>query len=505
MSKALDTTEKTATYSTGGDEPNEAVVGYMQAQIGPDSTDDELLAYIIDPAEEKALLRRLDSFIAPMVAILYLISFLDRSNVGNAATGGMFDDINAPSNGLSLATSLFYCTYVTFEPMWTTLLKSVRPSILLPAVTVVWGGVVLGNGFITNFPSLIALRLVLGFLESALTPCLFLILTFFYCRNELGTRTSYMFVSAATAGVVGGLIAAGLLKMDGLQGLAGWSWLYIVEGAITIAIGATSYFFIADSPETAWYLSPRQKLLTRVRKVQSKQYNGDESFSWVEVRKAFSEPLIWVSGAMQLGFDVTLYGASTFFVVIVRGFGYSTIDSQLLTAPIYAWAAIVYLTCAHFADKKDVRFWLILPTCLVTCVGYIILIAAKESTGAKLFACFLVATGVYTSVGLNVSWNSANIAGARKRSTGIGLQQLIGNCGGIVAGQIYRSQDKPYYRLGHAVSLASMVWGISWMLVYLYIVKSRNAKKMAMTEEEKEEQDRNGVTGDRHWSFTYVF
>ena len=137
MSKALDTTEKTATYSTGGDEPNEAVVGYMQAQIGPDSTDDELLAYIIDPAEEKALLRRLDSFIAPMVAILYLISFresltspssaslpssvlprslrpvhatVDRSNVGNAATGGMFDDINAPSNGLSLATSLFYCT-----------------------------------------------------------------------------------------------------------------------------------------------------------------------------------------------------------------------------------------------------------------------------------------------------------------------------------------------------------------------------------------------------------
>ena len=69
----------------------------------------------------------------------------------------------------------------------------------------------------------------MGLLESALTPCLFLILTFFYVREELALRTSYMFMSAATAGVVGGLIAAGLLKMDGLQGLAGWSWLYIVE------------------------------------------------------------------------------------------------------------------------------------------------------------------------------------------------------------------------------------------------------------------------------------
>ena len=73
-----------------------------------------------------------------------------------------------------------------------------------------------------------------------------------------------------------------------------------MQGAITIAIGITSYFFIADSPETAWYLSPRQKLLTRVRTVQSKQYNGSDAFSWAEVRKAFSEPLIWVSGAMQV-------------------------------------------------------------------------------------------------------------------------------------------------------------------------------------------------------------
>ncbi|BGP43058.1 hypothetical protein JCM10449v2_007073 [Rhodotorula kratochvilovae] len=204
---------------------------------------------------------------------------------------------------------------------------------------------------------------------------------------------------------------------------------------------------------------------------------------------------------MQLGFDVTLYGASTFFVVIVKGFGYSTINSQLLTAPIYAWAAIVYMCAAYCADRFDVRFWLILPTTLVTCVGYIILVVVKESVGAKL----LVATGVYTSVGLNVSWNSANIAGVRKRSTGIGIQQLVGNCGGVIAGQIYRSQDKPYYRLGHAVSLASMAWGIAWMLVYLWIVKSRNAAKMAMTEEEKERQDREGVTGDAHYSFKYVY
>ena len=86
MSKTYDTTEKTATGSNGGDEPDEAVVGYTQAQISSDSTDDELLAYIIDPVEKKALLRRLDSFIAPMVAILYLISFRESSSSSSSRT-----------------------------------------------------------------------------------------------------------------------------------------------------------------------------------------------------------------------------------------------------------------------------------------------------------------------------------------------------------------------------------------------------------------------------------
>ncbi|GAA5995273.1 uncharacterized protein JCM10292_005069 [Rhodotorula paludigena] len=483
----------------------EGNIAYSVAVIDEHTSDEQLLEYNISPAEKKRLLRRLDSFIAPMVAILYLISFLDRSNLGNASTGGMLEDIGAPSNGLSVTTSIFYATYVTFEPFFTTILKTVKPSILLPTVVVIWGAIVLANGFIENYASLVAFRLVLGFLESALTPCLFLLLTFFYVRDELALRTSYMFVSAATAGVVGGLIAAGLLKMDGTHGLEGWRWLYIVEGAITIGIGLISPIFIANSPQTAWYLNDRQKLLVKVRTVQSRQYNGNDAFSWAEVRKAFTEPMIWISGLMQIGFDTVLYGASTFFVVIVRGLGYSTINSQLLTAPIYAWAAIVYMACAYTADKFDMRFYLILPTAVVTCIGYAILIAVQDNTGVQLFACFLCATGVYTAVGLNVSWCTANTAGVRKRSTGIGIQQLVGNCGGIIAGQIYRSVDRPYYRLGHAVSLGAMVWAIFWMCVYVWLLRARNAKKLAMTDAEKEEQDKAGVTGDRHWSFMYVW
>ncbi|GAA6008088.1 hypothetical protein JCM11491_001877 [Sporobolomyces phaffii] len=485
---------------------NKVELSYATAgDIDANSTDEELLAYTIPPEETRALLRKLDFHIAPVLMILYLISFLDRSNLGNAAVGGLMEDINAPANGLSVATSVFYATYVTFEPFFTTILKSVRPSRLLPAVVVAWGACLLGAGFITNYASLLAIRLLLGLLESALTPCLFLWLTFFYQRAELGQRTSYMFVSAALSGVVGGLIASGFLKMDGLGGWEGWRYLFAIEGAITIVIGFAAIYCIPDGWQSARFLTPRQKLLMRCREVQAAQFIGDQAFSWLEVKKAFCEPVVWISGLVQFGFDVCLYGFSTFLPVILRQLGYSPINSQLLTAPIYFWAAAVYLVGAYISDRKDVRYWLLVPTGTVTCVGYAIL-TGTGSVGPSLFACFLCATGIYLCVGLHVSWLNANIAGVRKRATAIGLQQTIGNCAGVVSGQIYRSHDKPRYVLGHAVSLGAMALALVGLTVETWIYKSRNAKKLALTEEEKEAQDREGVViGDRHWSFKYVY
>jgi MFS family permease len=97
-----------------------------------------------------------------------------------------------------------------------------------------------------------------------------------------------MFVSAALSGVVGGLIAAGFLKMDGLGGWEGWRYLFAIEGGITILIGVAALYFIADGWQSCRFLTPRQKLLMKTREVQAAQFIGNQSFSWLEVRKAFT-------------------------------------------------------------------------------------------------------------------------------------------------------------------------------------------------------------------------
>ncbi|BEI84466.1 hypothetical protein CcaverHIS002_0410700 [Cutaneotrichosporon cavernicola] len=464
----------------------------------------ELAANELDPKEEKHLVWKLDRHIAPVAMGLYLIAFLDRANIGNAAVGGMTEDLNFPANGLSVATSIFYVTYVLFETPATMLLRSLKPKRLIPAVVIIWGGISLANGFCKTYAQVLACRLLLGVCEAALSPCLVLYMTTFYRREELALRLCYLYMSSALSGVIGGLIAAGFLKMDGLQGLRGWQWLYIIEGAITILVGIIVFFAIANTYQSARYLNKREKWMMSVRQAQEAAFNHDDGFSWVEIRKAFTDPVIWLSGFVQLGLDVCLYGYSTFLVVIINQFGFDRISSQGITAPVYFFCALTYFIGALVSMRYQIRYFVLLPLAIITAIGYAVLIGYPPSVGGQLVGCFLAGAGIYICVGLHVTWLGQNVAGFRKRSVSVGLQQTVGNTGGVVAGQIYRSVDKPRYTIGHGVSLAFWVLAIAGMTAEYFIWKSRNAAREQMSAEDKDEMDVRGITGDQHYSFRYA-
>lgn len=475
----------------------------------------ELKDYEIPHAEERALRWKLDRHIAPVAMMLYLIAFLDRSNIGNAAVGGMTTDLNFPPNGLSVATSVFYATYVAFETPATVLLRSLRPSFFIPGIVIVWGGVVIGNGFATSYEIVLVCRLLLGLCEAALSPCLVLYMTTFYRREELALRLCYLYMASALSGVIGGLVAAGLLKMDGLQGLRGWQWLYIIEGALTVAWGIACFYLIADKYNNARYLTEREKFIMSVRHAQEATYSHDSGFSWVEIKKAFLDPVIWLSGIVQLGLDICLYGFSTFLVVIVNQFGFDRIASQGITAPVYfcmstpltfltSVCAMVYLVGALISMKYQIRYKVLIYLAIPTAIGYIVLIANPNNIAGRLIACFLAGSAIYINVGLHVTWLGQNVAGFRKRSTSVGMQQTIGNIGGVIAGQIYRTQDKPNYRLGHAVSLAAWAVFAIGATIEFFIWRSRNAHRERMSAEEKEDMDARGIVGDHHYDFRYA-
>lgn len=230
-------------------------------------------------------------------------------------------------------------------------------------------------------------------------------LTMFYTKKEIALRVGYLFVSAALAGSVGGLLAYGVGFMDGVAGQSGWRWIMIIEGLPSVVLGVAVYFWLADEPETAYYLSQEERDLMVVRKRrQIGHTSSGDLLHKRDVIKAFKDWRIWAFAAGQFGVDTMLYGYSTFLPTIIKGLGdWSTAQTQALTVPCYALGAITYLVVAWISDRFQQRALAVVPFCVVSIVGYGILIA-DASGGVHFFGCFMVAMGLYVSVGIPLAW-----------------------------------------------------------------------------------------------------
>ncbi|OWT43056.1 major facilitator superfamily domain-containing protein [Pochonia chlamydosporia 170] len=366
----------------------------------------------IDPKRERQLTRKLDLFIAPIMTIIFLNAYLDRANIGNAASAEIPPKY-VPRNHHQNPTN-----------------KTGR---MIPLLIFCWSVVLIGTGFMHNKAQLYASRLLLGVFESGIFPCLALYLSTFYQPQEQALRVSYLFVSSALSGSFGGLFAYALLKMDGISGLQGWRWLFIIEGCGSVLIAILVFFVLPDNFETAKFLNEEDKKLMRIRAEINARYNGKPDFDWKEVRKAATDVKLYISCWSQFMADICSFGLSSFLPLIIKSFGYGTVTTQLLTIPVFFWASFAYIVISYFSDKFKRRAFFMMPACFVTAIGYAVNLGIPVTNRAVLyFSTFLIAPGVYIIVGLNCAWLLNSHAPYYKRAMAIGMNQSIGNCAGIV-------------------------------------------------------------------------
>ncbi|KAL8321401.1 hypothetical protein RB597_007623 [Gaeumannomyces tritici] len=404
----------------------------------------------VDPAAEKKLVRKLDLYLAPIMVLFFPIAYLDRSNIGNAAIAGMTGDLELTGDRLNVAVTVFYITYITFEIPAALSLKLAGPRRLIPFFIISWSLVVVGSAFVTNHAGLLATRLLIGAFESALFPFVTLYLSTFYKKEEQARRVSYLFVVAALSGGLGGLLAYSLTNLHG-----------------------------ADD----------DKRLMRVRREQTAVYLGEsELFDREEVRLAFRDPKVWPSAACQFGANTCSFGFGTFLPIIIRGFGYPAVTTQLLTVPVYVWASVFYILVSYLSDRVNRRAVFMTPLALVTAAGYAMLVGVPTAaTSVLYFATFVATTGIYCVVGLNVTW------------------QTVGNSAGIMAGQIYRltTSDDRYF-VGHAVSLVAICVASFGYFIMWAVLRRINDRREAMSVEERVRALDAGKKGDRHPDFRYI-
>ncbi|KAJ2993458.1 hypothetical protein NUW58_g1838 [Xylaria curta] len=434
--------------------------------------------------KEKTVVHRLDCFIAPVFMILNLVSYLDRGNIGFAATQGMTREIHLEGTQLNTAVSIFYVFYILAEFPASILVKRLRFDRVIPAIALCWGLVCLFTGFIQSFGGLVVTRVLLGFFEGCLFPAIALFLCNWYKREELGVRIAFIFISTALAGAFGGLLAWAVLHLDGIANMSGWRWLYIIEGIATVVWAGLCTMLIPQNYQTAYFLNDDQKAIIKRRAEEMDAYSGGSGrYTRKDIKEAAKDIKSWAHGIIQIAVVTILYGFGTFLPIIIKdGFQFSTVQAQYLVIPVNIWGAVVYAIGAVLSDKYTARF---LP--LVICapfgiIGYAILLSDVPS-GVRYFATYLVAMPCFICTGGNIAWLSVNCAPDGKRAASLGILLTLTNIGGVISGQIYPSNASPAFTLGHAWSLGSLSIGwIGWWFVRSMYRNREASKDKALVE-----------------------
>ncbi|KAI1813212.1 major facilitator superfamily domain-containing protein [Poronia punctata] len=457
---------------------------------------------------EKALLRRVDAYLLPAVGILYLLSFLDRSNVGNAKIEGLLDDIHTSSDAYLVGLSLYFVGYVLFEVPCNIVLKKTSPRIWLPTLTIIWGVVSTLMGVVENQAGFLASRFFLGVAEAGLFPGVTYYFSMWYKRKERQYRVALFFSGAALAGAFGGVLAYGIGRMEGVVWANGWRWIFILEGIVTVLVAIAAYGFVHNYPATAKFLDDDEKKFIYQRLAADSDATHQEDFSWAGVRSALKDPKCWLYGLGFHTMSLPLYTLSLFLPTIITNLGYKAATAQLLTVPPYAFAFATTVGVAIVSERLGKRAVFIGGSALFAAIGYAILLGNTDPVarpGVSYAAVFFAAGGIYPAVALVLSWPTINVSGQTKRATATAMQISIGNVGAVIGTQLYRGNDGPRFVLGHSFALAYLVANSIVVTVLAVLLKRENKRRELIADEVQDIGELSEWSGDvdPRWRYQY--
>ncbi|KAF5006451.1 hypothetical protein FDECE_7173 [Fusarium decemcellulare] len=448
------------------------------------------------PEQRKTIIKKIDRRLVPMLAVLYLISHLDRANIGNAKIEGLADDLNLVGNQYNIVLSLFFIPYILLEIPSNILLKKFnKPSVYLGSLVTIWGVIMTLHGVVKNFGGLLAVRILLGVFEAGFYPGAVYLCTFWYMPKDLATRIAYFYCTSALSGAFSGLLAAGIAQMDGVGGYEGWRWIFILEGLATIILGVACFFLLIDSPalSTRWLTPDEIRFLELQSFIKQggrfAQESTDKKFDWYDVKMVLSNWRLYMQAYILLCISACSYGTKFTLPSIVKAMGFTNTNAQLMTVPAYVAGGISSICFAKISDHFNWRMpFVAIPLGLIA-IGYSVVMGFQgdmtgSNTGPGYFALVLTCIGIYPVQPAGSSWAANNLAPSSRRAIGVAFNICVGNIGGIIGSYMYLDKEAPRYQTGFGLSLAFGASGVIVALLLELSYKWGNKRKAQLTEED---------------------
>ncbi|KAF3798193.1 putative transporter [Colletotrichum gloeosporioides] len=380
------------------------------------------------------------------------------------------------------------------------LLKFKRPSTYMGILVTGWGTIITLTGLVQNFEGLIAVRVLLGVFESGFFP-----------------GAVYTISRCALAGAFSGLLAFVIVRMDGLAGIAGWRWIFIIEGIASVVAGVATFFLLIDTPalSTRWLDADERKYLElRQYAVQGNSIRvreAEKTRKWEILRSVLLDWQLYLQALVYWSNTVPNFGMKFTMPQIIKNMGYTSSNAQLLTIPPYIVGVISAYISSSLSDRFKWRMPFIVFAQVLVLISFAILFSKaeniQENIPACYFAIFLASIGFYPINPGGNAWTVNNLAGPTKRAQGIAYMICLGSIGGIVGSFIYREDESPKYPTGFGSSFAFAGLGVVACFVLEFLFWNINRKRDKFTEEEiraKYSDDELQMMGDRSPLFRYT-
>lgn len=406
-----------------------------------------------DAALERETMRKVSLRLLPFLFILYIFNFLDRTNVALAALQ-MNRDLSFSSTAFGFGAGIFFVGYSLFEVPGNLLLVRVGARRWIARIMISWGVIAAAMMFVQTPLQFYALRLLLGIAEAGFFPGIVYYLTQWFPANRRARASSRFMIAIPLSGVLGGLLGGFLLSLDGRLGLAGWQWLFLVEGLPSALLGITVLWYLTDEPRDAHWLTDEQRTWLSNRMRRDKETSG--AAHGLPALRALAQPVIWLLALPYFLILTAGYGYTFWSPIVIRDTLHTT-DTQtaLLTAGFAVCSMLAMLAIGASSDRTGER-------CYHAAVsGFLI---AAGFTGAALFpqpvlrilALGMVLVGANSLLPPFWCLPSMVLSGSAA-AVGIALINAIGNTGGFVGPYVIGfAKDRTGGTTGSFLILASL-------------------------------------------------
>ena len=363
----------------------------------------------------------------PFLFLCYTINFLDRVNVGFAALA-MNEDIGLSPAIFGAGAGIFFIGYLLFEIPSNLALQKFGARVWIARIMISWGIVAMAMALVAGPTSFYVMRFLLGVAEAGFFPGIILYLTYWFPMAERARIVSLFMAAVPIATVVGAPVSGALLEMHGIAGLAGWQWMFIIEGLPAVLLGFVALRFLTDRPSDAAWLTAAERAALAGK--LAAEAEATREIGYAGLGEALIRPRVLVLALLYFCIVVGLYGIGFWMPQVIQTFGLDPLAIGFLTAVPYLFASVVMVLAGMSSDRSGERTLHVAVPLLIGAAAF-----AWSATAGSLLVAIVALTfataGIYAAIGTFWSFPTAILTGTAA-AAGLAFVNATGNLGGLL-------------------------------------------------------------------------